>query len=238
MESVDRVAFAIPLRPNAVSDVEELARAATADPSLVDLSRQLGMQRAMAWVQLSEAPILTVYMEWKVDPVDGLQGYEESQEQMARQIQTVLRQAAASPEDAELDAAASRAEVIFDWACEDGSRGLDVRCYSQLVSPEKAAAAREFLDDLKDPMMFRLYSRLRQRVGMKCTTVWAEPTASGDILLIELYESDDLDNSFDQLARSAYDLDEMTLLRTTLTFGWAPGNMPELRPIYDWGGDH
>ena len=235
MDTIDRVAFAIPLRADGVSDVEELARAATADPGVVDLSRQLGLQRAMAWIQLDEAPILTVYMEWKVDPVSGLEGYEASQEAMARQIQTVLRQAAASPDDAALDETASRSRIIFDWGCEDKSRGKDVRCYSKLISAEKAAAKADFLKDLEDPLLRKLYSRLRERVGMKCITLWEESMPSGDALLIELYESDDLDRSFDQLAKSAYDLDEMTLTRTALTFGWTPGNMPELREIYDFG---
>ena len=217
--------------------MEELARAAASDPGIVDLSRQLGLQRSMAWVQLEDLPILTVYMEWKVDPVSGLGDFEASQESMARQIQTVLRQAASSPEDAALEEAASRSEIIFDWACEDGSRGRDLRCYARLVSPGKAATAREFVKDLRDPLVLRLYTRLRERIGMKGITVWEETVASGDVMLIELYESNDLDHSFAELAKSAYELDEMTLTRTALTFGWAPGHMPALRPIYEFGSE-
>ena len=232
----DRVAFAVPLRPESAADVEQLARAVTGDPSVVDLSRELGLQRVRAWIQEEELPILTIYMEWKVDPVTGLEGYEMSQEDVALQIQTVLRQAAASPEEAELDAAASRSEVIFEWGCEDGSRGRDVRCYARSVSREKAELARAFLSDLTEPLILKLYGRLRERVGMKCVQVWAEETAAGDFLLIELYESDDLDKSFAQLNKSAFELDEMNEVRTALTLGWGPGNMPELREIYDWGG--
>ena len=235
MESTDRVAFAIPLLEGREQDVEELARAVVSDPSLLDLKRQLGLQRVFAWIQDDDPPILTAYMEWKVDPLVGLHGFEMSQEGVAMQIQAVLRQAASSPDDAALDMTAARSEVIFDWGCEDESRGSEVRCYARVVSPQKAAAAREFLADLVDPSMRKLYGRLRERVGMKCVTVWAEKTASGDVLLIELYESDDLDRAFELLDKSAYDLDEMSETRTALTFGWRPGTMPPLRLIYDWG---
>ena len=232
---VDKIAFAIRMKADHVDELVALAQSVALDPSLDQMSRSLGVSRATAWVQEGARPLLTIYMEWKVDPVESLQGFERSPELVAERIRDVLRAGALDPQDAALDATAGSSEGLLDWASGDGTRGADVRCYATVVPAEKAEETRRFMAELRDtPALHDIYSRLRERAGFKRVAVWAEPVREDEVLMIELYESDDLDLSFRHLSESRFEFEQKVRDSMNRALGWTAEAMPTLRQIYDW----
>ena len=69
---------------------------------------------------------------------------------------------------------------------------------------------------------------------MKRLSLWAEDLESDEVLLIEMYESDDLDRAFANLASSQFDLDRHMEFLAVHSLGWTPDAMPKVRQIYHW----
>ena len=232
---MDKIAFAIRMKADHVDELVALAQSVALDPSLDQMSRSLGVARATAWVQEGARPLLIVYMEWKIDPVESLRGFERSPELVAERIRDVLRAGALDPQDAALDTTAGSTESLLDWSCRDGTRGADVRCYATVVPTERAEETRRFMAELHDtPALYDIYSRLRERAGLKRVAVWTEPVRDGDVLIIELYESDDLDRSFGHLSASRFEFEQKVRASMNRALGWTAETMPTLRQIYDW----
>ena len=232
---MDKVAFAFRLAPERMELVDDLARSISEDPGVDLVSREMGMSCVKAWLQEGPVPLVVTYSEWKVDPVEGFEGLVGSPESAGEHIRDALRQVMLDPADVALDVSAGRSQLVLDWAVSDGTRGSDVRCYARFVPTERAFAMRNFLRDLQeDRSLLRVYSRLRERSGMKRVSLWAEDLESDEVLLIELYESDDLDSAFASLASSQFDLDRHMEVLAVHSLGWTPDAMPKVRQIYHW----
>ena len=232
---MEKVAFAFRLAPERVELVDGLARSIMEDPGVDLISREMGMSCTIAWLQEGPVPLVVSYSEWKVDPVEGFEGLVGSPESGGDRIRDALRQVVKDPTDIALDAAAGRSELVLDWATPDGLRGSDLRCYARFVPRERAAAMSDFLRDLKeDRALMKVYSRLRERAGMKRISRWVEEVSPEEVLLIEMYESDDLDAAFANLAASQFDLDRHMESLALHSHGWSPAAMPKVRRIYQW----
>jgi len=232
---LDKVAFAFRLAPERVQLVDDLLRQVALDPEVDRISREVGAQRSLAWLQEGERPLLIVYTEWKVDPIEGFGSFEASTEEVADRVRSVIRQLIRDPEDSAVDVAAGRSHLILDWAAADGSRGAELRCYARFVPRTRVGAVREFLLDLQhDPALLNVYSRLRERAGMKRVSLWMEDVALDEVLMIEMYESDDLDAAFSHLASSPFDLERHITNLAVHSLGWMPDAMPKVREIYRW----
>ena len=232
---MDKVAFAFRLAPERVQLVDELARSIMQDPGVDLISREMGMSCTIAWFQEGPVPLLVSYSEWKVDPVEGFEGLVGSPESAGDRIRDALRQVVQDPTDVALDAAAGRSELVLDWEVPNYRKGSDLRCYARFVPRERAVAMSDFLRDLKeDRALMRVYSRLRERAGMKRVSRWVEEISPEEVLLTEMYESDDLDAAFANLATSQFDLDRHLQSLALHSHGWSPAEMPNLRRVYHW----
>ena len=69
---------------------------------------------------------------------------------------------------------------------------------------------------------------------MKRISRWVEEVSPEEVLLTEMYESDDLDAAFANLAASQFDLDRHMESLALHSHGWSPAAMPKLRRVYHW----
>jgi hypothetical protein len=232
---MEKIAFAFRIAPDRVGLIDELARSVTESPEVDMVSREFGMDRVTAWLQEGVVPIVVTYSEWKVDPVEGFGELVSSPEAAGALIRSALSQVMADPGDVALEVPAGRSQLMLDWSASDGTRGADLRCYARFVPRERALAIKEFLADLRsDRALLAVYSRLRERAGMRRVSLWAEDVGSEEVLLIDMYESDDLDATFAKLAASDFDLDRHMEFLAAHSFGWTPASMPEVRRVYHW----
>lgn len=232
---MEKVAFAYRIAPKRASLLEGLADSLALDPGVDLLCREMGASRLTAWLQAGRVPLVVVYSEWKVDPVEGFGALESSREEAGDRIRAAIRQVVSDPSDAALDITAGRSRSLLEWSSPDRRAGAEIRCYARFVPRERALAMQEFFTDLRaDPALLNVFSRLRERAGMTKVEVWAAEVAGDEVMLIEGYESDDLDVAFERLATSRFDLERRLTDLAVHSLGWAPGAMPEVRLLYDW----
>ena len=207
----------------------EAIRTDTAREAFGDALRDLGVTRLSFWVQRDPDASLA---RWEGEEIESvLRRYSASSNRELARWRGLLR-VYSGPDEAESywDAARHR---IFSWEA-----GLKEGVESE-IKVFRATDDIQALMDLyrgieNDPASFADFERIRTSQGFTRVEAWTQKIGS-EILLLNLFEANDLDSAYSSVEAEEHDLDRRIMeIRRKAVKGPSLRTTPAARLIADW----